>query len=225
MNNQSEEDYGALDSGEEAALDDVITDVDSDVDDAVSDLTAEDGSEVNDEQDAAEIELAKEFVDTLGGRDQLLAGKLKGTDLRALSASGWGEIVEPNVYEELQTPYVPVTNDASYPGLHQGYAGPTPEGTSEVTLRWRYCFYFMPVALWQHIAISSNKYQRDMLLPRVDDAYQRHKKRCRANPQIKKKTRRDIHQELQGVQIRELNDCSYNLFQQWETRQSLEDYR
>ncbi|ETL85032.1 hypothetical protein L917_15299 [Phytophthora nicotianae] len=98
-----------------------------------------------------------------------------------------------------ETPYVPVEGASSYPGLRQGYSGPTPEvlhrGDSPMAL----FFYFMPVALWQHVAVCSNKYQRDMLHARVADAYKRHKRRCQANPATKKKTRRDVLQELQAV--------------------------
>eukprot|EP00644_Phytophthora_capsici_P009722 jgi/Phyca11/118252/e_gw1.35.124.1 len=71
------------------------------------------------------------------------------------------------------TPYEPVSNTGSYPGLRQGYSGPTAEvlrrGDSPVAL----FFYFMPVVLWQHIAACSNEYRREMLPLRVDEAFRR----------------------------------------------------
>lgn len=191
--------YDALESGDEAARDDVVTDTQSDCSGWVSNASAADGSEPDPERDEMDIALAKEFLDGFGGTDAVLAGNLLDRTLREFSTNGWGPIQEPDVYEELQTPYVPVEGASSYPGLHQGYSGPTPEvlhrGDSPMAL----FFYFMPVALWQHVAVCSNKYQRDMLHARVDDAYKRHKRRCQANPATKKKTRRDVLQELQAV--------------------------
>ncbi|KAG6954124.1 hypothetical protein JG688_00012511 [Phytophthora aleatoria] len=72
------------------------------------------------------------------GSDAVLAGKLKEDMLRDFSATGWGPMLQPDVYETLQQPYAPVDNRASYPGLQQGYYGPTPEvvrrGDSPVAL-------------------------------------------------------------------------------------------
>ncbi|OWY96879.1 hypothetical protein PHMEG_00032738 [Phytophthora megakarya] len=140
---QSEEDHGALDSGDEAAMDDVITDVVLNVDDAVSDLTAEDGSEMNDEQDS--------------------------------TASEWGEIMdETSTRDCIHPTYLCLMMQVIMDFIKVTLVQHLRCG-KDMTLRWRY------------IAISSNKYQQDVLLPRVDDAYQRHKKRCRVNPRIKTK--------------------------------------
>ncbi|KAG6620894.1 uncharacterized protein IUM83_11685 [Phytophthora cinnamomi] len=168
-------DYNALKSGDEAAQDDVVTDAECDRDEWPSDASAMGESEANPEQDAMDIQLAKEFLDEFAGADAILAGNLMEKPLKEFSATGWGVIHEPNVYNELKTRYVPVENTGSYPGRHQGYAGPTPEvlhrGDSPMAL----FFYFMPVALWQHIAICSNKYQLEMLTECVDEVYRRHK--------------------------------------------------
>ncbi|OWZ00677.1 hypothetical protein PHMEG_00028081 [Phytophthora megakarya] len=179
--------YDALDSGDEAAKDDVVTDAESEVDDWPSDASAADGSDADPEQDVMDIALVKEFLDEFGGSDAILAGNWKAETLTEFSNTGWGSIQEPNVYNELQTPYVPVENTGSYPGLLQGYAGPTPEVLHRGDSPKALFLYFVSVALWQHIAICSNKYQRDVLSERVDEAYRRHKRRCRANPDIKKK--------------------------------------
>ncbi|ETP29047.1 hypothetical protein F442_21740 [Phytophthora nicotianae P10297] len=72
------------------------------------------------------------------------------------------------------TPFDPVDNTTSYPGLRQGYSGPTAEvlrrGDSPIAL----FFYFIPVVLWQHIAASSNEYRREILPLRIDASYQRY---------------------------------------------------
>ncbi|KAG2783784.1 hypothetical protein JG687_00005930 [Phytophthora cactorum] len=121
-----------------------------------------------------DIAMAKAFLDQFGGADAVLVGNLQNTVLRYFSPSGWGTNYEPDVYGELQTPCVPVKSSGSYPGLRQGYAGPAPEVLRQVDSPMALSFYFTPVALWQHIAICSNKYQHDMLQVCVDDAYKRH---------------------------------------------------
>ncbi|KAG6622858.1 uncharacterized protein IUM83_09217 [Phytophthora cinnamomi] len=123
-------DYDALEAGDEAAKDDVVTDAES-----------------NPEQDAMIFQLTKEFLDEFGGADAVLAGNLMEKPLKAFLAMGLGVIHEPNVYNDLQTPYVPVENTESYPGIHQGYAGPTLEVLHRGDSPIAPLFYFMPVAL------------------------------------------------------------------------------
>ncbi|KAG1693122.1 hypothetical protein DVH05_023902 [Phytophthora capsici] len=194
-----EPNYDALKSGDEAARDAVVTDIQSGCSGWVSNASAADGSEPSPERDEMDIALAKELLDGFEGTDAVLEGNLLDRTLGEFSTNAWGPIQEPDVYAELQTPYVPVEGASSYPGLCQGYSGPTPEvlhrGDSPMAL----FVYFMPVALWQHVAVCSNHYQIDALHARVDDAYKRHKRRCQANPTTKKKTRRDVLQELQAV--------------------------
>ncbi|KAG2825375.1 hypothetical protein PC116_g13211 [Phytophthora cactorum] len=88
------------------------------------------------------------FMKEIGGSDAVLAGKLEEDMLRDFSATGWGPMLQPDVYETLQQPYAPVDNRASYPGLQQGYYGPTPEvvrrGDSPVAL---FFLNFIPVGL------------------------------------------------------------------------------
>ncbi|ETN07654.1 hypothetical protein PPTG_12996 [Phytophthora nicotianae INRA-310] len=119
--------YDALESGDEAARDDVVTDIQFDCSGWVSNGSAADGSEPDPERDEMDIALATEFLDGFGGADAVLAGNLLDRTLREFSTTGWGLIHEPDVHEELQTPYVPVEGTTSYPGLRQGYSGPTPE--------------------------------------------------------------------------------------------------
>ncbi|KAJ8558676.1 hypothetical protein ON010_g8775 [Phytophthora cinnamomi] len=86
--------YGALGSVDEAANDDVVTDADSNHDEWLSDVRAMGESEANLEQDAMDIQLAKEFLDEFGGADAVLAGNLMEKQLKAFSATGWGVIHE-----------------------------------------------------------------------------------------------------------------------------------
>ncbi|KAJ8561922.1 hypothetical protein ON010_g7758 [Phytophthora cinnamomi] len=96
-------DYNALKSGDEAAQDDVVTDAECDRDEWPSDASAMGESEANPEQDAMDIQLAKEFLDEFAGADAILAGNLMEKPLKEFSATGWGVIHEPNVYNELKT--------------------------------------------------------------------------------------------------------------------------
>ncbi|OWY97505.1 hypothetical protein PHMEG_00031946, partial [Phytophthora megakarya] len=128
-----------------------------------------------------------------------LAGNLKNAVLHDVAASGWDDVVDPDIYEHMMSPYEPVNDTGSYPGLRQGYSGPTAtvlrRGDSPVAL----FFYFMPTVLWQHIATCSNDYHREMLPRRVDDAYERYKKKQRRNSDLPRKTRRDVQQEMETM--------------------------
>ncbi|KAG3063810.1 hypothetical protein PI125_g24293 [Phytophthora idaei] len=44
-----------------------------------------------------------------------------------MATSGWEDVEEPNIYEYMMAPYEPVNDTASYPGLRQGYSGPSAE--------------------------------------------------------------------------------------------------
>uniref|UniRef100_H3H5X0 PiggyBac transposable element-derived protein domain-containing protein n=1 Tax=Phytophthora ramorum TaxID=164328 RepID=H3H5X0_PHYRM len=71
-------------------------------------------------------------------------------------------------------------------------------------------FFFMPVALWQHIAVCSNQYHREMLPRRVDVAYKRYKQRRHFKPLLPKKSKRDIRNELDTMRpIRPHELCRY----------------
>uniref|UniRef100_H3H8Y9 Uncharacterized protein n=1 Tax=Phytophthora ramorum TaxID=164328 RepID=H3H8Y9_PHYRM len=152
---ENEEQYGAIESGDEAENDDVDTgEYDSDEsesvrcmpDDIVDDLD-ETESEV-----AEEVFFAEKFLESFGGSDQVLAGNLKDAVLRSMTATGWEDVEQPDVYEHMMTPYEPVNNSSSYPGLRQGYSGPTAEALRRGDSPMALFFFFLPVVLWQHIA-------------------------------------------------------------------------
>ncbi|GMF37790.1 unnamed protein product [Phytophthora fragariaefolia] len=112
-----------------------------------------------------------------------------------MTATVWEDVVEPDIHQHLMAPYEPVDDADSYPGLRQGYSGPTAEayrkGDSPVVL----FFYFLPV----HIAACSNEYHREMLPRRIDEAYQRYRKKQRRNPDLPRKTRRDIQHDMETM--------------------------
>ncbi|OWZ04885.1 hypothetical protein PHMEG_00023136 [Phytophthora megakarya] len=84
--------YDALDSGDEAVKDDVVTDAESEVDDWPSDASAVDESDSDPKQDAMDIALVKEFLDEIGGSDAILVGHLKAETLKEFSYTGCGSI-------------------------------------------------------------------------------------------------------------------------------------
>ncbi|ETI52728.1 hypothetical protein L917_03910 [Phytophthora nicotianae] len=98
---------------------------------------------------ASEVLFAQQILESFVGEDEVLAKNLKNEVLKNMSASGWEDVEEPDVYEHLKAPYEPVDDTASYPGLRQGYSGPSAEalrhGESPVAL----FFYLIPVTLWQ----------------------------------------------------------------------------
>ncbi|POM73207.1 Hypothetical protein PHPALM_9965 [Phytophthora palmivora] len=50
-----------------------------------------------------------------------------------------------------------------------------------------------------HIATCSNDYHREMLPRRIDDAYQRYRKKQLRNPDLPRKTRRDVQHEMETM--------------------------
>ncbi|GMF18922.1 unnamed protein product [Phytophthora fragariaefolia] len=141
VDNSSNTNFGAVESGDEAEKDDVeIGEYDS------SGGTEHEGAldDIGDDQKeteteiAAEVLFAEKVLDTFGGEDEVLAENLKNAALRSIAASGWEAVEAPDIHERLMAPYEPVNDAGSYPGLRQGYSGPTAEvlrhGDSPVTL-------------------------------------------------------------------------------------------
>ncbi|GMF31734.1 unnamed protein product [Phytophthora fragariaefolia] len=194
--------YGAIESGDEAEKDDVETgeyESDEDVQAHCLPEDVADDPEETESEIAAEVLFAEDFLESFGGVDQVLAGNLKNPVLRSMTATGWEDVVEPDIHQHLMAPYEPVEDAGSYPRLRQGYSGPTAEalrhGDSPVAL----FFYFLPVVLWQHIAACSNEYHREMLPRRIDEAYQRYRKKQRRKPDLPRKTRRDIQHDMETM--------------------------
>ncbi|GMF33653.1 unnamed protein product [Phytophthora fragariaefolia] len=189
--------YGVMDSGDAAAKYDL--DVGEDQDESTNAYASDDDeAAATEEEVCAEMYFAQSFLDSFGGEDQILAGNLKSDVLRGMAAEGWEDVVEPDTHDYLMTPYEPVNNTSNYPVLRHGYSGPTPDalrnGESPVAL----FFFFMPVALWQHIAVCS-QYGREMIHLRVDEQYKRYYSKCRYNPDLQWKQKHDIKNELAGT--------------------------
>lgn len=188
--------YGAMDSGDENCNDDADEE-DSDASDDEAgaavvhdDAVDDDGSDPSVAQVADEIIFAESFLERFGGEDTVLGGSIQPQVLRAMSATGWEDVVQSDTYDYMQSPYEPVDNSNNYPGLRQAYAGP-----SAATMR----LGDSPVALWQHVATSSNEYFRENLARRVENALKRYKARRRTCPDLTKKTKRDIYHEVSGT--------------------------
>ncbi|KAG6617416.1 uncharacterized protein IUM83_02425 [Phytophthora cinnamomi] len=158
-----------------------------------------DGPEETEAEIAAVVLFAENLLGRFGGEDQVLAGNLKNPVLLSMTVTGWEDVVEPDIHQHMMAPYEPVDDVGSYPGLRQSYSGPTAEalqhGDSPVAL----FFYFLPVVLWQHIAACSNEYHREMLPHRIDESYQRYRKKLRRNADLTRKTRRDIQHAMETM--------------------------
>ncbi|KAI9984614.1 hypothetical protein PInf_005974 [Phytophthora infestans] len=185
--------YAAMESGDDAAKDDLVMDEDSGDDDECADTYIppdEDESKDSETEIAAEVLFAERFLDSFGEEDA-------NDVLREMAATGWEDVEEPDTFD--YTPYEPVDNTRSYPGLRQGYSGPTADALRNADSPLALFFFFLPVVLWQHIAVCSNEYGREMAPLRVDERYKRYRSKCRLNPQLPKKTKRDIQTELEGA--------------------------
>ncbi|ETK79775.1 hypothetical protein F441_04597 [Phytophthora nicotianae CJ01A1] len=114
--------FGMMESGDEAEKDDVETgeygsDEDPDIL-CIPEDTADD-PDPTEQEIAAEVMFAEDFLSQFGGEDAVLAGNLQNGVLREMSVSGWEDVTEPDTYDYLMTPYEPVSNTGSYPGLRQ----------------------------------------------------------------------------------------------------------
>ncbi|KAG3101797.1 hypothetical protein PI124_g11904 [Phytophthora idaei] len=129
---QNSDQYGAIESGDEAETDDVQTgEYDSDGEGETSwapDDVGDDAEETETEI-AAEVLFAENFSESFGGENEVLACNLKNEVLRSISATGWEDLEETDIYEHMMEPHEPVSNSDSYPALRQGYSGPTGEAS------------------------------------------------------------------------------------------------
>ncbi|KAI9994481.1 hypothetical protein PInf_011113 [Phytophthora infestans] len=155
--------FSVMDAGDDAEKDD-SDDGEESFEDCIDISAPVEDEEVDPTENdiAAEVLFAESFLDRFGGEDQVLSGNLKNEVLRDMAAVGWEDVEEPDTREYLMGPYEPVDNTQSYPGLRQGYSGPTAEALRNADSPLALFFFFMPVALWQHIAVSSNDYGREM---------------------------------------------------------------
>ncbi|ETI31541.1 hypothetical protein F443_21494 [Phytophthora nicotianae P1569] len=195
IHSEAADQYGAIESGDEAEKDDVDAgeyDSDQDVEEFCTPEDLVDDVDETEAEIAEEVLFAANFLESFGGADEVLAGNLQNIVLRSLSATGWEDVVKPNIDEHMMGPYHPVSNTGSYPGLRQGYSAPSAEALLHGDSPFAQFFYFLPVVLWQHIAGCSNDYHREMLPLRIDAAYSRYRKKQRRNPDLPRKTRRDI---------------------------------
>ncbi|KAG3064853.1 hypothetical protein PI124_g22398 [Phytophthora idaei] len=85
---QDNVEYGMLDSGDEDAKEDVVSDTESDFDDTASVASGIDGSEPGEDQDAMDHLLAKDFLREFGGSDAVLAGNLNDGALKDFATAG-----------------------------------------------------------------------------------------------------------------------------------------
>uniref|UniRef100_H3GV95 PiggyBac transposable element-derived protein domain-containing protein n=1 Tax=Phytophthora ramorum TaxID=164328 RepID=H3GV95_PHYRM len=182
-----EADYGAMESGDDGEMDDLFDGEDSD-DDCAETYLDEDGDdpEATEAEITAEELFAERFLDSFGGEERILDGNLKK------------DVEGPNVEEYLRMPYVPVDTRQTYPGLRQGYAGPTVEALRNANSPVVLFFFFLPVVLWQHSAVCSNQLGSEMTTLRVDERYNRYRMKHRLQPDLPKKTKRNILTELEG---------------------------
>ncbi|ETL80914.1 hypothetical protein L917_18638 [Phytophthora nicotianae] len=118
---EDEVDFGAMDSGDDAAQDDQEPGEDGEI---VPDLLVDDGKTVAPEPTEMEITdeilLAGQFLERLGGQRAVLADNREVKALGEMSSTGWEAAKQPDTHEYMQLPYAPVSNRGSYPGLRQG---------------------------------------------------------------------------------------------------------
>ncbi|GMF41547.1 unnamed protein product [Phytophthora fragariaefolia] len=117
-----------MDSGDEAPKDDMVVNEDGEV---LPDDVVDSGETVVAEAVEAEVEheiqFAQQFLDEIGGEQEVLARNLTKDVLNDMSTTVWEDVGQPDTYEYMQTPYEPVVDMNSYPRLQQGYSGASTE--------------------------------------------------------------------------------------------------
>ncbi|GMF15151.1 unnamed protein product [Phytophthora fragariaefolia] len=112
-----------------------------------------------------------------------------------MEKTGYEAAIHVDVDSYLDEPYVPVRDGNDYPGLKQGYYGPSTAvkrvGDTPLSL----FLFFMPIALWSDIASESNLYHLTMISKRAEAQYAKHK---RKNP-TSSKTRGNFKAALQQL--------------------------
>ncbi|KAG2828606.1 hypothetical protein PC112_g8401 [Phytophthora cactorum] len=83
---------------------------------------APDDPEETETEVAVEVVFAEDVLESFRGTDEVLAGCLESSVLLGMTATGWEDEVEPDMHEYMSEP---TTIRAAYPGLRQGYCGPT----------------------------------------------------------------------------------------------------
>ncbi|KAG4239811.1 hypothetical protein PC116_g12197 [Phytophthora cactorum] len=185
------DDVGDLDSGEEPEQDNIVVgavpEEDSEYEggDAVEAQIKEENEDPNSLNAIAEQHFADKFLHSLGDTEKVLAGDVVGKNLNKLhehSTSGWTEPVYPDVFQHPPTSYEPVDETNNYSDLQKEPFGPTPEamkcGDSPLAL----FFFFMPVAIWQHIVVCCNSYKHEQFEAWVDAYIERRKMMLRQRP-------------------------------------------
>ncbi|KUF91242.1 ER lumen protein-retaining receptor [Phytophthora nicotianae] len=102
--------YGAIESGDEAEKDDVDAgeyDSDQDVEEFCTPEDLVDDVDETEAEIAEEVLFAANFLESFGGADEVLAGNLQNIVLRSLLATGWEDVVKPNIDEHMMGPYHP----------------------------------------------------------------------------------------------------------------------
>ncbi|ETP39203.1 hypothetical protein F442_13332 [Phytophthora nicotianae P10297] len=91
---------------------------------------------------------------------------LKRSVIREMNLTRWDDVEDPDTCNNMMKSYEPVDNTQSHPYLRQGYSGPTAEALRNPDYPFALIFSFMPVPLWQHIAVHSGQ---EMLPLRVEE--------------------------------------------------------
>jgi hypothetical protein len=114
--------YGAMDSGDELEMDDIEDGEDGDILPETLDADDLDDPAASPAVVEHELMFAAQCLERLGGAHEVLAGNLRADVLRDMSSTGWGDVDAPDTHDYMQMPYVPASNNGSYPGLRQEVA-------------------------------------------------------------------------------------------------------
>ncbi|KAG6618982.1 uncharacterized protein IUM83_01092 [Phytophthora cinnamomi] len=130
--------FGSMESGDKTEKDDAEYGPGEDADDVCVPDDVVDDPEQTEQDVAADIHFAEDFLSRIGGEDEVLAGNLKNDVLRDMAAMGWDDVVEPDTYDYLMTPYEPVYDTGSCPGLRQAFSGLPLKYCEGATCQWLY---------------------------------------------------------------------------------------
>ncbi|KAJ0391884.1 hypothetical protein ATCC90586_003559 [Pythium insidiosum] len=157
------DDVNVVGHGEDArqmnglASDDDSDGIDEGSDNEVQEEAVEDGDENCPKAEVADKHFYDSFVDAVGGEEVIARGAVAKAVFDSMAVSGWSNPVLPDVEEYMDGPYGVPDASQDYPGLFSGSYGPTREALAAADTPLGAFLFFMPAALWKHVAISSNE--------------------------------------------------------------------
>ena len=109
-------------------------------------------------------------------------------ELRSMSKEGWTRVPDDSCAS--------INESDPADKKYDGYCGPSEDIEDHAHSSMSLFYYFLPRSFWTHVASESNRYWRQTIDGRVDEAFRRQQAKEQANPYTKRLTRLDIETKM-----------------------------